>query len=610
MPVAAAVAAAALSLQPFWSLKHHFAAANPATPQTSTAAPLNTATMSVHAVASPVATAASRPTTATIPSTVPATNSPTLGLPSTSTPSTVPIAEPAPQRHFVVLIVIDANRPIYNEMAKLPHIGALMRHGMIYDRAWVGELESSTPDVHVTFGTGTLPRENGFLGFGWAAPQTRKTVDFRTLLANGQIDPVLQALPVPSVAARLHQYMPNAASIAASGHKDYAVVGLGGGAASYELYGRFGTHQFTPTFLHSPPPLTPRERRSLVLPLPLKLGAEDSWGFHYASMVARHVHPHLLMINVPEMDTWGHWYGPSNTRVMNTLIHNVDRGVGQIERTYRQLGILNRTDFIITADHSMMESHGARNWGAVQSLAKTVGAQVVRADGEGGAVWLQNPAQARAVADAMVAAHPLHVEAIFYRSGLGLDYRYQQASPASWLVGPRVSTALSHLVDTTAGRNGPDVWVIYHENYTVVPRNVQGQWKGTHGGSTWKVQHIPLILSGPGIVHGHSQFPARAVDIAPTMERLLGLPPIQRDGVALADAMTDASRHDVIAQRALMASLTDDVTALQSQSAVDDRNQQRWLATPPSPLGCVFAPAVAVPPQRSCQIISGVATNQ
>jgi hypothetical protein len=110
-----------------------------------------------------------------------------------------------------------------------------------------------------------------------------------------------------------------------------------------------------------------------------------------------------------------------------------------------------------------------------------VGAQVVRADGEGGAVWLQNPAQARAVADAIVAAHPLHVEAIFYRSGLGLNYHYQQASPTSWLVGPQVATALNHLVDTTAGRNGPDVWVIYHENYTVVPRNVQGQWKGTHG---------------------------------------------------------------------------------------------------------------------------------
>ena len=81
-----------------------------------------------------------------------------------------------------------------------------------------------------------------------------------------------------------------------------------------------------------------------------------------------------------------------------------------------------------------------------------------------------------------------------------------------WLASPAVVTALTHLVDTTAGHNGPDVWALYRENFTVVYRNVRGQWKGTHGGPSWKAQHVPLILSGPGIKKAVvSHFAARAI---------------------------------------------------------------------------------------------------
>jgi len=485
-----------------------------------------------------------------------------------------------------------------------------MRNGVVYERAFVGELESSTPDVHVTFGTGTFPRENGFLGFGWAAPQTRVAVDFRSLLANRAIDPVLNALPIPSVAARLHQFMPQAVSVAASGHKDYAVVGLGGGSATYELYGKFTPKTFVPAFLHAPPPLSTAQRKSLVIRQP-PMGGEDSWAFRYATMVAARVRPRLLMINVPEMDTWGHWYGPDNRKVFDLLIHNVDRGVGQIEATYRRLGILDKTDFIVTADHAMMESHAAHNWHVLTNLATLVGARAVRADTEGGAMWLQNPNQAKLVAARIVQSVPAHVEAVFYRSNPSDNYEYLQASPNTWLAGSAVATALKHLVDTTAGRNGPDVWVLYRENYTVVPRNVAGTWKGTHGGATWKVQHIPLILSGPGIRRGvHSLFPARAIDIAPTMERLLGLPSIKRDGVALADSFLDPSKPETNAQRTVTAPLVADVNALVRQSTADEQPQPRWPSAPPSILNCVFPPAVAVPPHRVCQVTPRVATNQ
>jgi arylsulfatase A-like enzyme len=514
------------------------------------------------------------------------------------------VKEKPPPKHYVVTIVIDAMRPMYFSHVSLPHIDALMRTGVVYDRAFVGEMESSTPGVHVTIGTGTLPRENGFLGFGWATPDTRKYVDFRTLLANGQIDPVLKALPIPSIAARLHQFQPHAVSVAVSGHKDYAAVGLGGGTADYVLYGKYTPkNYFIPAFLHGPPPLTPAEQAGLTVKLPLPLGAEDAWAFQYAATMARHVRPRLLMMNLPETDTWGHWYGPDDRKVFVQLMQNIDRGVGLIEKTYRDLGILNQTDFIITGDHGMMESRSAYNWKNVQNTIRSSGAQIARADGSGGAIWLMNPADAKAAAEKLAASHPAHVEAILYRSAPGNDYKYELASPVSWLVGPRVATALEHLVDSTAGIHGPDLWVLYRENYTVDVNNTSGKWKGTHGGATWKVQHIPLIISGPGIRKGvHSAFPARSIDVAPTVERLLGLPYIKRDGVILADALSSSLPGEAGPQRAVTASLGADAAALEAQSQADSR-AGKWPHHPP-----IYR--CSVDPKKTCTNTANTATNQ
>jgi hypothetical protein len=497
------------------------------------------------------------------------------------------VKEPTPPQHYVVLIVIDAGRTNYLTLPGLKHLQDLIRHGVVYNRAWVGELNSSTPDVHVTLGTGALPRESGFLGFGWADPVSRRVIDFRTLLAHGEIDPVLKSLPLPSIATRLHQLIPGARSIAASGHKDYAAVGLGGGTADYELYGKYTNTLFLPTFMHSPPPLTPKERAQLAIKRPLARGAEDTWAFKYASLVASHVKPRLLMLNIPETDTWGHWFGPNDNQVMSKLMKNVDAGIGEIERTYRKLGILKRTDFVITADHGMMESIPARNWRQIQTAAAGGAQKVARADGESGAIWLQDPTQAQAAAQRIVAIHPAHVEAVFYRSRPGNDYTYVQASPATWTVGPFVDTAYKSLVDTAAGLNGPDVWVIFRENYTVVPKNVQGTWKGTHGGASWKVQHIPLIISGPGVHQGiHSNFPARSIDIAPTIERLLGLPAIHRDGVILGDALINATKYELQPQKTIASQLNVDVNALERQSQFDVKTQHVWPSPPPPLSSC------------------------
>jgi hypothetical protein len=233
---------------------------------------------------------------------------------------------------------------------------------------------------------------------------------------------------------------------------------------------------------------------------------------------------------------------------------------------------------------------------------------VARKDGEAGAIWLQDPTKAKAVADNLVAMKPGHVEAVFYRSAPGDDYTYLQDSPTGWVINKSVITALQNLVNTTAGRNGPDVWMLYHENYTVVPRNVAGTWKGTHGGATWKVQHIPLILAGPGIKSGaRSQFAAREIDLAPTMERLLGLPDIQRDGVVLADALAQPTGAEVQDQAARAKTVNPDAQALQAQSKYDDSGTIPWKVLSRKPPACsqIKGCTVAKKAARHAPVVTG-----
>ena len=82
-----------------------------------------------------------------------------------------------PPQHYVVLLVIDGGQLAPLKRLKLPHIDALMKNGMIYDQAYVLQMSSVTPSVHVTLGTGTTPSQNGFLGLYAKALQEQSRTD-------------------------------------------------------------------------------------------------------------------------------------------------------------------------------------------------------------------------------------------------------------------------------------------------------------------------------------------------------------------------------------------------------------------------------------------------
>jgi arylsulfatase A-like enzyme len=108
----------------------------------------------------------------------------------------------------------------------------------------------------------------------------------------------------------------------------------------------------------------------------------------------------------------------------------------------------------------------------------------------------------------------------------------------------------------------------YTEDTVGITVKDTGPHWGTHGGLTWLIQHVPLVISGPGIRHGSSTFPAKLVDIAPTIERLIGLPiPKQVDGVVLADALAAAPSSERSVQTGVQSGRSNDVSALQKRSA-------------------------------------------
>jgi arylsulfatase A-like enzyme len=80
-----------------------------------------------------------------------------------------------------------------------------------------------------------------------------------------------------------------------------------------------------------------------------------------------------------------------------------------------------------------------------------------------------------------------------------------------------------------------------------------------------------------------SQYPARLIDVAPTVLRLLGLPPAAMDGTILADALAEPTAAEASAQQAGTSQLAAYQGALMEQSVRDIRWYQRKGIQPPPP---------------------------
>lgn len=494
-------------------------------------------------------------------------------------------AASAPPR-YLVLIVLDAFRPDYMTLAPMPALAALIQTGVSYDRAWVAQLESETPTGHATLSTGSLPKDDGILGFEWRDPKTRQEVldGWPPAVLKGLMERDLRASGAASIPHAVKQANPKATVVALSSEKVYAADAMGGWAADYILH-----HQRSPTNRgilnpaavpgHQPPPEF-FQHPGLQMHLPLRHFTD--WDY-FSTMLAlaafAEFRPEVLMVNLPGADVYGHPYGgPATPTVFREVVAGLDRNIGRIVQAYQQAGIYDQTLFVVTADHGMVPNDRAVDGSATKQAVLQAGGQYLfHTGGTAADVYLHNWWHARAVAEEMLRVP--NVGAAYYQVDRKGQYEYLPAPGLN--IDPALDDAYQYLLSTFSGSRAPDVVAPFREN--TVGELVKSA-HGDHGGLNWGAQHVPLVLSGPGVASGiTSHFPARLMDVAPTVLRIMGLPPAAMDGKVLADAITSATGGEVADQQALAAPLTAHQDALMSAATSNiAEDLKEGLHPPPS----------------------------
>lgn len=223
---------------------------------------------------------------------------------------------------------------------------------------------------------------------------------------------------------------------------------------------------------------------------------------------------------------------------------------------------------MITADHGIIQStHRVLDRVAVENQIKhELGEKsIILTNGGGGggptmtSIWLKDPAHNERMAKLIWDKHYDNVSAIYYRDGV----KYHSAGIEDSF--PALVKAYDYLL-STEGAHGQDIAILLRENArnSGLPRML-----GRHGGADWGSQQVTLMFSGPGVKPGKSNAPARLVDIAPTIERLMGITPNARDGIVLADAFQNPHRADIGPHKAAARQFAPMVAALQQRASND-----------------------------------------
>lgn len=473
---------------------------------------------------------------------------------------------------YLVVLVLDGGEPSYLHITSLPHLDALRAAGIEYDHAFAGILESETPTGHATLSTGSTPARDGMLGFNWISDNNTavRLFDPNTVRA-GAMEHVMQQAGVPTIASLFKARYPHAKVIAVSGHKYYAADPLGGPNADYIMYyAPDAKNHYVPTAIpgHVPPASILNAPGLSTQTTTPPLGTEDTLATKLSMESFKHVHQQVTLINLPEFDyPLGHVDGGQHDKAV-ILMKDLDRDLGYIEDTYRKAGVLDKTAFVITADHGMSPlTYEIPDAVLDDAVTKAGTTSLETTYSTAGYIWLQNAAMAQSVAENVLSAKNPYVQAVYYKVHAQTGDSYVLASGQH--ITPRTDSADQYLLQSFLGGNAPDVVTFCTEDAAFVTQGAPG-WKGNHGGGAWQSQHIPLVIAGPGVAAAAvSHAPVRLEDVAPTALALFKIKATGMQGSVLADSLQSPSLAQTAAQQQLSHLLNPVVTGLIDQSRAD-----------------------------------------
>jgi len=271
------------------------------------------------------------------------------------------------------------------------------------------------------------------------------------------------------------------------------------------------------------------------------------------------------MVNLAAADVVGHATGGvTDPDRMSSVMASLDIQLGRLIDWYRQEGMLEDTIIIVTSDHGMVPNERNVGKGAIFEALEDSGTGRQESVTAWTHIWLTNPSKAGEAAEAISMLQDPAILGVYYKESGDSNYLL---APGSKVEEPMQAT-LSYLLSTYVGPTSPDLVIILPEN------TLLGTWpEGSHGSHeviTWGAQHVVLTIYGPGIKKDKvSDYPARLVDIVPTVASLMGLIHQDWDGIVLADAYQKPASEDLVVQESRRRELGPVVHALCAQSALD-----------------------------------------
>ncbi len=253
----------------------------------------------------------------------------------------------------------------------------------------------------------------------------------------------------------------------------------------------------------------------------LNLRPTDSGG----EMVAVPKIPDFLAVYGPDLDAFGHAEGAESPN-LGPLLAELDRQLGRLVRATKEVGIYDRTAFLLTGDHGMTSWH--------RSLTERLAATTVL----GRRPEIASPGR------------PPSPEAEIVVVGAGrtadVTLRGRAATPRgrkrvlAFLEGlPQVSRVLdaAALEALRASEKLGDFVVEAEAPWGFnLPEPERGASRGAHG-STGEMR-VPLLIAGAGVRVGTVPRNPKLVDVAPTIAALLGArPPADAQGRALTESL-------------------------------------------------------------------------